>query len=298
MTDTGTTTAIDPPGRIAWAIVTHNSRPDLEAFFEGQLEAARALRQPVIVVDNASTDGGPELVSTLLDPERGERLVELGRNAGYAAAVNAALAAAPGVDLLLLNPDVEVKNARATEELARALDEHPRAGVVAPKLVDSDGRAQSTARRFPTPFSILGGTGLGRRVPHLRRANERYLSIPAGDSPSKVDWAIGAALLIRRKASDEVGSWDERFFLYVEDVDFCRRLARAGWEVVYVPQVALHHRHVRASTQPGISAMRSPVRRSHIRGLLRLWRKHPALLAGAGAAGPRPPADCVTRRTE
>ena len=278
------------PRGIALALVTHESLDDLEVCLPGQLDAARELGSPFIVVDNASRDAGPAYVVSRLDPARDERLVRMGINTGYAAAVNAALSEAPGMDLMLLNPDVEV-TAGGICALQAVLARYPRVAVAAPRLVDASGAPQASARSYPSALTILGSSRLGRKVGALRRAYESYVDPGAGEEPRTVDWAIGAALLIRREACDQIGGWDQRYFLYVEDVDFCRRCWQAGWEVVYVPGVRFTHRYERATTQPGVSAIRSRSRRHHIRGLLRLWSRDPALMVGRARHAPHPLGD-------
>jgi N-acetylglucosaminyl-diphospho-decaprenol L-rhamnosyltransferase len=273
---------------LAIAIVTHNSLSDLRECLNGQLAAARALGCPFIAVDNASTDGGPGFLNERLDRSRGERCVAMSKNAGYAAAVNAALRETPGRDLMLLNPDVELTaGARGIAALQHVLELHPRVAVAAPRLVDSEGRPQPSARRFPSAWTLLGSTPVGRMVPALRQAYVRYSAEPPSET-HVVDWAIGAALLVRRAANDDVGGWDARYFLYVEDLDFCRRCQKRGWHVAYVPHVEFRHRYDRASSQRGASAFRSRSRRHHIQGFWRFWSKNPSLFVGRGAAPPRP----------
>ena len=194
--------------------MTHDSLRDLAACLPGQIAAARELNCPLVVVDNASRDLGPAFVRDRLNPARGETLVEMGRNAGYAAAVNAALAVVPGMDLMLLNPDVEVSGTDGIAGLRDVLASHPRVAVAAPRLIDAAGLTQASARRFPSALTMLGSSSLGRRFRPLRRAYESYLEPISGDKPRTVDWVIGAALLIRREACDEVGGWDEGYFLY------------------------------------------------------------------------------------
>jgi GT2 family glycosyltransferase len=234
-----------------------------------------------VVVDNASSD---ETVSLLREAQAGGSglsVCEMGRNAGYAAAVNAAFAHAPGRDVLLVNPDVELTGGEAATALAAVLERNPGIGVVAPRLVGEDGEAQPNARRYPSLPAMLGATGAGRIAPPLRRSYERYVLPSRSDRAHTVDWVIGGAMLIRRTAFDAVGGWDERYFLYIEDTDFCRRCARAGWEIAYVPSVSLRHRYPRASsTAPPLAGSRA--RRSHVAGLARLWWRNPRLLLGPG----------------
>ena len=199
-------------------------------------------------------------------------------NLGYAAAVNRACRAAPGRDVLLLNPDVEVPGAGSFRALAEFLEQNPRAGAVGPRLLNADGTTQASARPFPSPIAMAGHASAARRLPFARRATERYLRLPSLEEPSPVGWLLGAAMLIRRRAYEEVGGWDERFFLYLEDTDFCRRLASAGWESWYLPTVALRHLHARQSDTVGGGVFRSPARRAHLRSMLRFFLRYPELI--------------------
>jgi GT2 family glycosyltransferase len=165
--------------------------------------------------------------------------------------------------------------------LAELLAREPTVGIAAPRLVGEGGEPQPTARRFPSLAAMLGSLDAAGHVPPLRRSYERFVSPSKSQRPRTVDWVIGAAMLIRRAAFDAVGGWDEGFFLYIEDTDFCRRCARAGWEVAYVPGVTLHHLYPRASRTTG-PVHSSRARRNHVLGLARLWAHDPRLLLGRG----------------
>jgi N-acetylglucosaminyl-diphospho-decaprenol L-rhamnosyltransferase len=218
------------------------------------------------------------------------RLVEMGRNAGYAAAVNAAFAAVPGRDVLLLNPDVEMPGPEPALELAAVLQRHPRVAVAAPRLVGEGGEVQPSARRFPSIGALAGSLPRAGSVGPLRRARERYEAPSRAERDLVVDWVVGAAMVIRRSAFDRVGGWDERFFLYCEDVDFCRRCARAGWEVAYVPRVRLFHRFERRSEAGRRDRDAIVARRRHYVSHARLFATAPALALGRGRAPDREPA--------
>jgi N-acetylglucosaminyl-diphospho-decaprenol L-rhamnosyltransferase len=211
---------------------------------------------------------------------------EMGRNAGYAAAVNAAFARVPGRDVMLINPDVELDDGTAIKALARVLVREPRVAVAAPRLAGDDGLTQPSARRFPSLAAMLGSMGAARTAPFLGRSYERFLSPSGSERARTVDWVIGAAMMIRRAAFDEVGGWDERYFLYIEDTDFCLRCARARWDVAYVPSVTLLQSYRRASST-GRSVASSGARRSHVAGLARLWAREPRLLLGLGGVRSR-----------
>jgi GT2 family glycosyltransferase len=267
-------------------MVTHDSESDLRRCLGGQLAAAGALGAPMVTVDNASIDGTLELLGEASGAHPHLIVHEMGRNAGYAAAVNAAFSRVPGRDVMLINPDVELDDPTAVETLAEVFAREPSVGVAAPRLVGEDGRPQPSARLFPSLAAMLGSTAAARLAPFLGRSYERFTSPSTSDRPGTVDWVIGAAMMIRRAAFDEVGGWDEGYFLYIEDTDFCLRCARAGWEVAYVPSVSLGHRYPRASSK-GRSIVASRARRSHVAGLARLWAKDPRLVVGLGGTRTR-----------
>jgi N-acetylglucosaminyl-diphospho-decaprenol L-rhamnosyltransferase len=262
------------------AVVTHDSLADLRRSFGAQLELSRALNAPLVAVDNASADGTREFLRAAAEGERAVRLVEMPRNAGYATAVNRAAAEVPGKDLLLLNPDVEPSGTDAVERLRALLADRPRVAVAGPRLLYPDGGVQPSARRPASLVAMLGSLSPANRVGPLVRRYQRYLAVSYSDVPTAVDWVIGAAMLIRRRAFDELGGWDEGFFLYMEDADFCRRCARAGWKVVYLPAATMIHAYARASSDSDASVRTSAARRHHFASLARYWRKHPAALVG------------------
>jgi N-acetylglucosaminyl-diphospho-decaprenol L-rhamnosyltransferase len=271
----------------ALAVIAHNSLADLERFFDRKLEVAERLGVPLVAVDNASTDGSAELLRARGEERSALRLIEIGHNAGYAAAVNAAFAAVPGSDVMLLNPDVELPGPEPVADLTAVLAAHPRVAVAAPRMIGEDGAIQPSARRFPSLLALLGTMAAPRAVSAIRRSHDRFVEPSSSRRAVVVDWVIGAAMLIRRDAFDDVGGWDERFFLYIEDTDFCRRCARAGWAVAYVPEVVLRHGYRRASSRPGASVLSSGARRHHIAGLMRLFAREPRLLVGRGRVATR-----------
>lgn len=271
----------------ALAMVTRDSLPDLHRFLDRKLDIAERLGVPLVAVDNASTDGSAELLRDRREARHALRLIEMGRNAGYAAAVNAAFHAVPGIDVMLVNPDVGLSGPEPIADLAAVLAAHPGVAVVGPRLAAEDGTIQPSARRFPSLLALLGTMSAFRAVGPIRRSHERFVAPSSSKRAVVVDWVIGAAMLIRRAAFDDVGGWDERFFLYIEDIDFCRRCARAGWAVGYVPEVAVRHGYHRASSRPGASVLRSRARRHHVAGLMRLFAREPRLLVGRGRVAAR-----------
>lgn len=231
-----------------------------------------------MVVDNASADGSLEFLR-----EAGGGAVEVlasPRNAGYAAAVNRAFAAVGDHDVLLVNPDVELDTAGGLEAMVRFLRDNPKVGAVGPCLLNADGTVQSSARPFPSPLAMAGHASAVGRIRAARRAAHAYLAPPEQDAPARVDWVLGAAMLVRREAFESVGGWDERFFLYLEDTDFCRRLGGAGWQTWYFPAARLRHLHARESGPAAGGLLRSRARRAHLRSMLRFFGRYPELISG------------------
>ncbi len=276
---------LETSGLPAIAIVTHNSVAELRRLFLGQVEVARSLGLRLAVVDNASTDGTGEFLREWRQQYPELILSFQSRNLGYAGAVNVAFALLSADDVLLVNPDVEL-TAHALLELSGYLSDNPLVAVCAPRLLYADGALQPSARRPASLGAMIGSLRIGSRVSAFRRSYARYLS-PAGSPDTEdVDWVIGAAMLIRRLAFEELGGFDASFRLYMEDADFCRRCTDAGWRVVYVSRVAMHHEYGRASSARDASLLSSAARRRHVASLVRYWRKHPGTLLGREAIRP------------
>jgi GT2 family glycosyltransferase len=162
-------------------------------------------------------------------------------NRGFAAGINLAAARSRAPFLMLLNPDTTVEGP-VIRTLEAWLASHPDAGVAGPRVLNADGTAQPSARRFPGITTVLGGrtTWLTRRFPK-NWLSKRNLLAQDAKAPVDVDWVSGACLMTRRDVFDAVGGFDEAFFLYWEDADYCRRVAEAGFRNVYVPTTPVRH---------------------------------------------------------
>jgi GT2 family glycosyltransferase len=159
--------------------------------------------------------------------------------------------------------------------------------VVAPRLYSEDGTVQASARRFPTAAAVLGVDPRLARLAPIARGRHRYEEPSNAADPAEVDWAVGAAMLIRRQAFEDAGGWNERYRLYLEDTDFCLRLADAGWKVAYLPTARLLHRWARVSSTPGASVRRSGMRRRHLLSFARFFASHPLKAVGIGCRAGR-----------
>jgi len=187
----------------------------------------------VVVSDNGSEDGSREFIR---ERYRGRvAIVENGANLGFAAACNRAFLATSSEYVFLLNPDAELKD-RALAEIVAFMDAHPRCGIAGSRIYNYDGTIQESLGEFDTwTGAFLRSSAWGDLPPLRRFANGADLRRFAYDAPRRVDLAIGAALAIRRTVIDAIGPFDERFFLYHEEVDFAKRAADAGWETWFVP---------------------------------------------------------------
>lgn len=229
-------------------IVSYNVREHLArclASIRTSLVASRITAE-TIVVDNASTDGSQQIVQNDFQEMQ---LVANPRNQGFTRANNQGIAQSRGRYILLLNPDTEVMN-DALGILARYLDVHPGVGAVGPKLLWPDGAVQSSRRRFPSfGLALIESTRLQRCWPDAPGLRHFYCLDRSNDVEQDVDWLVGACLLVRRQGFEMVGLLDERFYMYYEELDWCRRLRHAGWRIVYEPKARVVHYEGRSSGQ-------------------------------------------------
>ena len=208
--------------------------------------AERHWRAEVIVVDNASTEDSNAMLAKSFP---WVQAIANRENVGFAKANNQGLAASCGRYVLFLNPDTEVAP-QALNQMVTYLDTHPEIGILGPQLRYGDGSLQSSRRRFPTLSTFfLESTVLQRFLP-LNRVLDRYFVLDRPDDAiSQVDWVVGACMLVRRAVLDQIGGFDEGFFMYSEELDLCHRAVDAGWQVVYYPQAVVTHYEGKSSEQ-------------------------------------------------
>jgi N-acetylglucosaminyl-diphospho-decaprenol L-rhamnosyltransferase len=205
----------------------------------GALEAERAqLSMDVTVVDNASGDGSAEMVDAEFP---WVRVIRNDRNAGFGSAHNQAMRDATGRYLMVLNSDA-IPRTGALRTLVDFLEAHPNVAVAGPKLRSPDGTVQPSRRRFPTLATLfLESAQLQRLSPGNPVLRRYYVADRSDDEPQEVDWLVGACLCVRASAVLDVGLFDERFFMYSEELDWCRRFRAGGWRVAYVPSAEVLH---------------------------------------------------------
>lgn len=234
----------------------------------------------ILVVDNASTDGSPEMVRAKY-PEVG--LVSLGENMGFSAANNRGTAVAGGEYVLFLNSDTVI----GTQALVQPLDylkQHPEVGAVTVRLVYPDGqRDPDNHRGFPTPWnSFCHFTGLGRLFPEDPRFNGYFQDYADFDQIHPVDVIAGSFMMMPHALVEYLGGWDERYFFYGEDIDFCYRIAEAGYRIIYYPHVeVLHYKGASSGLRKESAAIARPpketrvkVARESVRAMKIFYRKY------------------------
>jgi N-acetylglucosaminyl-diphospho-decaprenol L-rhamnosyltransferase len=253
-------------------IVNYNTAALTKACIESLLKQKFPGQLEIIVIDNASRD---ESVALLRSDFPTITVISHERNLGLAAGVNAGLAVASGTYTLILNPDI-IALPGALHDIVRYLDEHPTVGIVGGQLLSPSGKIQFSCYRFYRPVTVmyrrtwLGSTPVGRRetARFLMKDFDRL-------QPRAVDWLMGACLAVRQRAVREVGGMDERFFLYFEDVDWCRRFWQSGWRVVYLPTAQFSHYHQRSSERGGIfGIVHNRATREHIKSAVKYFWKY------------------------
>ena len=247
--------------RLTAVVVNYNARDHL-------LGCLRSLRddgvEAIVVVDNASSDGS---TAAVLEADPAVVVIPTGGNLGFGAAANRGLAAARGEYAVVLNPDVLVEPG-TMKVLADAADRDAALAALGPRVENLDGTLYPSARTFPDLLDSAGHAFLGFVMPE-NRFSRRYRMLDWDHASARtVDWVSGTCVLLRLSALGAVGGFDEGYFMYVEDVDLCWRLGRAGWRVGYEPQGRVVH-------TIGASSERAPYRMilAHHRSLLRFSAK-------------------------
>ena len=244
---------------VSVVVVTYNALPWLERC----LESVRPYE--TIVVDHGSTDGTLELVRRRFPQAR---LIEEG-NTGLGAGSNTGMRLATGDYFLLLNSDAWAVG-DAVDRLVAFAGERPEAAVVGPKLLNPDGTLQRSVRGFPTLWRLTTEYFFLRKLaPRSRALNAFYASRFAHDEVREAEFLMGSCLLVRRQAADTVGLFDEDFFMFSEETDWCYRFVQAGWKVLFFPGAEFVHVGGATTSQNW-----GPMYREQLRGHLRFLAKH------------------------
>lgn len=225
-------------------IVSHGDGHWLPACLRTLGERSGGCDYRVIIVENGKDAEHPPAVEA-----SGAEVLRV-ENRGFAAANNEGLARSTAERVLFLNPDTELQDGTLAQ-LCAALDSRPSVGLLAVRQIGSSGRTDPSLRRFPTPARALAQALWSERWPWLGRSvGERVLDSAAYDRVGECDWTTGAVMLVRRSTLETTGPFDERFFLYSEETDLCRRIKAAGWQILYEPSIAFLHHAGKAGAEP------------------------------------------------
>ena len=252
---------------LSTVVVHFRSLDTLPACLRALENGTRGMSSDLVVVDNASGDSVADLLARDFPSAR---LIPNHENVGYARAVNQGITATRGEFVLVMNPDCFVEQG-ALEALVRHARAHPHVGITAPQLLTEDGAIEFSARAFPNALSFLFNrySLLTRWFPENPFSRRYLLTDWDHRTVREVDWVSGACMLVRRAAIEAVGPMDEGFFMFNEDVDWCRRMGLGGWSVAYVPEARAVHT---------IGASRGRVSNRVIlerhRGMIRYFHKH------------------------
>jgi GT2 family glycosyltransferase len=234
------------------------------------------IRGDIVVVDNDSHDG----VAGMIASEFPEVRVVWSANHGFGHANNRALMTCNARYVLFLNPDTEIL-AGTFAELVGLMDERPTVGLVGCRQITGEGRLDTTVRYFPNALRALGEALSAERLPGARPRwlGEREISPESYEREFPCDWTSGSFMLARREALESAGCFDERFFMYSDETDLCRRIVTAGWEIRHLPEMTILHHDRKAGVKPHIESLGAIARMMYARK--HFSPAHRALYAGA-----------------
>jgi len=247
---------------ISIIVVNYNTRDLLEECLTSLFSNHPACGFEVFVVDNHSRDGSRALLERRF-PQC--TLIGNRKNLGFARAANQAYRINKGKYCLIMNPDLRVLPG-SIQRLWDFMESHPDVGIVFPKLYNPDGSLQYSCRTFHTIGTIfLRRTPLGRLFSNSKILRDHLMMDWDHNTIREVDWALGGCMMVRREAIPGSQLFDERFFLYFEEVDLCYRIKKTPWKVVYNPEAAMIHHHLRESAGKGLNPQKIEVIKSWVK---------------------------------
>jgi len=258
-----------PLPRVSAIVLNYRSPRDTVQCVNALLTQTIAETLEILVVDNKSDDESIGLIRAQFGHTPQVRIIEHRGNLGYGRGNNLAARNARGEFLLILNPDNTLPP-DATWQMLRVLRSREDVGIVGPALVHSDGTVRPSARRFPTISDLLRK----RLFPDAWQATyKREMRQFGNDEPVQVDWLVGACLLMRTALFRRLGGFDERYFLFFEDIDLCRRAKLLGKNVLYLPRVRVLDRKARLSGRSLLSLFTKKTTRIHVASAIKYFWK-------------------------
>lgn len=229
--------------KASFIILTRNRKDLLKKCLDSLKKYERS--NQIIVVDNNSEDGTLEMLEKY---KKDIQLIKNRKNLGVGKGRNIGIKKAKGDYLIFLDDDTYIANT-TFKRIIKFMDENKEIGIVGPKILYPSGKLQESARTFPTPLSLLWrGTFLSKFFPNMKFYSN-YLMKDKLNKVQEVDWVMGACLVIRRKAIEQIGMFDDQYFLVYDDVDFCFRAGKKDWKVVYYPDSLIYHYYARTSAK-------------------------------------------------
>ena len=227
----------------------------------------------IIVVDSATTERSQDLI---LEEFPEVKLIPFKENTGYSKGVNAAIKKADGEYIFIVNPDVVVFD-DSINKMIEVLKKDKSIGMIGPSLLNFNDTPQPSCFRFYTPLTVACRRTFIGNLPYFRKEVSRFLMADKDLSrPQEVNWIMGSAMLTTKEAIEKVGLMDEKFFLYFEDVDWCKRFWDNGLKVVYYPEARMYHYHQRKSNK-GLGLLDLFLRREsrwHLTSGMKYFMKH------------------------
>lgn len=277
---------------ISIIVLNYKQKGLVKQCVKGIIAAQPNLDYEIIVVDNNSNDGTLEMIDTLFDEQTGFetqqilplpkdlkippiKTIQAGSNDGFGAGHNVGIKKSSGKYILVINPDVAVVPG-ALEQMFSFMEQDESVGMIAPRLINPDGSVQYSCRRFPKFLTPVYRRTFFGKFSFAKPFLSDYLMKDFNHKSNvEVDWLFGACLLIRKSVMDKVGVFDERFFMYFEDLDLCRRFWEANFKVVYFAQVEMVHYHQQFSAERrGFFGVFSKGARIHIASGIKYFAKY------------------------
>lgn len=255
-------------------IASWNTKALLLECLQSLIRATQCKRMEIIVVDNASADGSPEAVQAHF-PE--VRLIRNPANLGFAKANNIGIARSRGKYVCLVNSDIAVLPG-CLDRMLEYMEAHPAVGMLGPRVLNPDLTLQSTCRRFPNLWNnFVEAIAVDKLFPRSRVWGGQFIAAVPRDHACRVDVLAGCFWMIRREALSGVGLLDEQFYIYGEDLDWCKRFWETGWEIVYFPFAeAIHYGSACFSQAPVALYIQM------LRAKMQYWQKHHSRASQAG----------------